>query len=110
MHLKHMGKDKAVLEGGSSLVPQWYTSSHLQKVTISMVPEGRKAVAGMGRNQGSSFKLLYPYTSFFLSMYKSQEADFTCYLWFRPIQSPEKPAAFLLFYSDTCSLAAGTNL
>ena len=71
IHLKYIGKEKAVLEGGSSLVPQWYTSSHLQKVTISMVPEGRKAVAGMEGIQGGNFKLLYPYTSIFLSMYKS---------------------------------------
>lgn len=53
-----MGKEKAVLEGGSSLFPQWYIISHLQKATIGMVPKGRKAVAGMERTQGSNFKLL----------------------------------------------------
>ena len=65
IHLQYTGKEKVVLEGGNSLVPR------LQKVTISMVPEGRKAVTGMERTQHGNFKLSYPYTFIFLSMYQS---------------------------------------
>lgn len=37
-----MGKEKALLDGSSSLVPQQYTSAHLQKVIIGMVPKGKQ--------------------------------------------------------------------
>lgn len=57
-HLKYTGKRRLSLKEPVSIVPQWYTSSHLQ-VTINIVPKERKAVAGMERTQGSNLKLLY---------------------------------------------------
>lgn len=98
-HIKYMEKEKAVLEGGSSLVPQWYTSSHLQNMeSLSTVSKRRKAVAGMQRTQGSNFKLLH---SEYVQKSTEWLLNIRSGLWQSSLQ---KTCSFSLLYSDTCSL------